>query len=342
MITENALQSAALFASHLGALSRADVRSALQPGLSESQIRDAEALVDQAADILEKLTQATVPKFNGRGSLTLRWVRDEGFNAGAIKFGEGHDYVISISVDAPIVLLAIAHEIWAPSGRAPSRSGLIEQDILSKHMQPGEITPMASTTALDATYLLYFHELAHVLWNHCLLDWKATPANDRRALELQADYHAAFTFVYWKAWRTGSTASTDWRAIAADLVSAALLLSTALKGFSAPSDAYHFPTTRLLAFMKGAFRSIDGECNGRIELSPFPDQNAEGEFIGPLIHAFLERLLATDLRRLAGTESEIARDLEQFHTVTVPREEELSASMESLWASLDSGPSSGG
>ena len=341
MITENLRQPSALCASPIGALSSNDICSTLQSEISESQVQAAEALVKQAADILEQLTQATIPKFNGRGSLTLRWVRGKDFNAGALKFSGSHDYLIDISVAAPVVLLAMAHEIWAPGERAASLHALSEQDILNGHMQPGEITPMARATALNATLLLYFHELSHVLWNHCQLDWQTTPANDRRALELQADYHAAFTFVFWKATRTDSTQSPDWHAITVDLISAALLLLTAFKGFSAPSDGYHFPTTRLLAFFGGVFKSIHDQCKGRPETSPFPDPNAEEAFMAPLIYDFLERLRATDLRRFAGTESEITRDIEQLHAVTVPREQELGASMGSLWALLDKGVSGG-
>lgn len=340
MITENAHQPTPLFASQLGALSSANVRASLQPELSESQAQAAEALVKQAANILEQLTQATVPEFNGRGSLNLRWVPSPDFDAGALKFSGSHDYLISISVGAPIVLLAMAHEIWAPGKRAPSRT-LLEEDILEGHMRPGVITPQAYAVAVDATCLLYFHELAHVLWNHCKLDWERTPSTDRRALEYQADYHAALTFVSWKAGPANSGQTTNWHAIAEDLVLAALLLSTALKGFSAPSDGYHFPTARLIAFMGGGFRAIADLCAQRSETSPFPDVGAEQVFLFPRMLTFVERLRATALSRLAGTESEIAGDFEQVHAVTVPREQELSASMGSLWALLDNGVSGG-
>lgn len=334
MITENARQPTSLFASTLGALSSTYVRSALRPELSESQVQAAEALVNQAVDILEQLTQASAPKFKGRGSLNLRWVLSQDFDAGALKFSGSHDYLINISVGAPIVLLAMAHEIWAPSKREPSPRTLFEDHILDGHMRPGEITPMAHTVALNATCLLYFHELAHVLWNHCQLDWEATPANDRRALEYQADYHAALTFVSWKAGPSNTGQATNWHVIAEDLVFAALLLSTALKGFSAPSDGYHFPTARLIAFMGGGFGAIADQCARRSETPPFPDLSAEQAFMAPHIHAFRECLRLTALKRLAGTETEIEDDFEQVHTVTVPRESELRSTMGSLWGSL--------
>ncbi|WP_447585792.1 hypothetical protein [Pseudoxanthomonas mexicana] len=339
MITENLRHPSALRASPIGALSSADIRSTLQPELSESHTQAAEALVKQAANILEQLTQATVPEFNGRGSLNFGWERSETFNAGAAKFGVGHDYLIQIAIGAPTTLLAMAHEIWAHGERAPSPRTLLEEDILDGHMRPGEITPKAYKVALDATCLLYFHELSHVLWNHCQLDWEGTPSTDRRALEYQADNHAALTFVSWKAGPANSGQATNWHAIAEDLVLAALLLSTALKGFSAPSDDYHFPTTRLFAFMGGGFRAIAELCTKRSEALPFPDIEAEQAFLFSPMLAFLELLRATALRRLAGTEAEIVADVEQMHTVTVPREQELDASMGSLWALLDKGVS---
>lgn len=334
MITENSLQPSALCTSPIGALSSTDIRSTLQPELSESQVRAAEALINQATDILDQLTQAAIPKFNGRGSLNFSWERSEAFNAAAGKLGPGHDYLIQIAIGAPTTLLAMAHEIWAPGEREPSPRALREEDILDGHMRPGEITPMARAAALDATCLLYFHELAHVLWNHCEIDWRATPANDRRALEHQADYHAGLSFVLWKATTSSKAAALDWDVIADYLVSAALLLSTALKGFAAPSDGYHFPTIRLFAFMGGGFRSIEDQLKDCPEASPFPDVSAEQAFLAPRISAFWERVRGTDLRRLAGTESEIALDFEQVQSVTIPREKTLSQSMGSLWNSL--------
>ncbi|WP_294990061.1 hypothetical protein [uncultured Stenotrophomonas sp.] len=339
MITENAWQPASALVSLPGALSSADVREFLQPELSEGQMRAAEALLEQATAILERLTQATVPRFNGRGSLTLRWARGETFNAGALKlFADGHDYLIEISVGAPIVLLAMAHEIWHPAERAHPSRVLAEQDVLSGHMRPGEVTPVAYRTALDATYLLYFHELAHVLCNHCELEWGETAAVDRRALEYQADYLAGSTFVSHKAW-SNKRRPTDWCSIAEALVSAALLLSTAFKGFAAPSDGYHLPTNRLIAFMDGGFQAILDHCALQTEAPPFADVNTESAFIRPLMLSFLEHLRASALERLAGTESEIASDSNQVHTVTRPRAQELSASMGSLWTSLESGVS---
>ncbi|HDS1580899.1 TPA: hypothetical protein QEL15_002998 [Stenotrophomonas maltophilia] len=338
MITENAGQPASALVSLPGALSSADVREFLQPELSEGQMRAAEALLEQATAILERLTQATVPRFNGRGSLTLRWARGEAFNAGALKFGDGHDYLIEISVGAPIVLLAMAHEIWEPAERAHTPRVLAEQDVLSGHMRPGEVTPVAYRAALDATYLLYFHELAHVLCNHCQLDWPETPAVDRRALEYQADQFAGSTFVCQRAW-SNKSGPTDWGSIAEALVSAALLLSTAFKGFAAPSDGYHLPTNRLIAFMNGGFQAILDECARQTKAPPFADVNAENAFISPLMLSFLERLRASALERLAGTESEIANDSKQVHTVTSPRVQELSASMGWLWTSLEDGVS---
>jgi hypothetical protein len=333
MITESGLGRHAEVSNRIKALSASDIASALRPELPPHQAEVAIAMTGEVSKELDHLMQLATREFRERGSINLGWGRSQSFDAAAMKVGPRHDYLITISVGAPLTLLAMAHEIWAMSTDEPPES-LSEEAILNGAMRTGEIGQQAQLVAKDATLLLYFHELSHVLWSHCLLDWELMPSQDRRALEYQADFHAGLSFAAWHIAGIAQPVESDWHAAAGRLVSAALLLATALKAFSAQSDAYHFPTIRMLAFMAGGFQAIQQKSQTFTTQAVFQDPAAEQIFIRPFIAEYLELLEVTELGRLSGTEAEIRADIQQLHAVTTPRLAQLRKDTGSLWDKL--------
>lgn len=306
----------------------ANVASILNPSMNAAQKTVAMALVSGVVSETQMLAQLATDRFGGKGSITLCWTGNAQFEAAVTSFAGSHDYLMRIDAGAPLALVSIAHAIWATPGWVPVDDSLSESQVLRGAMADGPISPHAQQAARDATLLLYFHELAHVLWRHCELDWASTPSEDRRALEYDADRFAGLTFAFFIASR-----APGWTDIAERLVRASLLLATALKAFSIPSDDYHFPTARMMAFMAGGFQTVEQLSTKQQGYPEFSGQGAENAFLGPLITEFLVRLKQTPLKRLAGTESEIEADFARLHQVTVPRHAQLRAANAtgSLW-----------
>jgi hypothetical protein len=334
MITEHGFASTPMDTKNfVRALAPNDIQAALSPLLSVEHRAAGTTLMAQLAKELGDLSQITTSRIQkenkGKGSLQLGWTSKPEFNAGIGPAGRDHDYVMLIAMAAPLTLLSMAHAIWTP---APSQLSKLE--ILRGDMQPGALDPRALAVANDASVLLYYHELSHLLEGHCGLVWDAEPALDRRAFESQADYFAGLTFVARQPVPIRESTTASWKAMATRLVPASLLLSTAFKAFSEPSDQYHFPTTRMFSYLGGGFSSIRQHCKKFKLSAPFANQQAEMAFLRPLADEFAQRLRASPLHEFAGIESTLAQDVEQLMKITVPRLKALEPKILSLWKNL--------
>ena len=175
---------------------------------------------------------------------------------------------------------------------------------------------------LDACLLLYFHEVAHVIFGHCRYNTKND--DEVRALEVDADYNAGTMFAVWlkNLSDTGREAFIDID-IVRRLTKAAFLLGVVFKCSSKESKKYHYPTTRVVIFISAGIQAIErlsGNHNSLdqekryIYLTKYTEEEQE-----PLRNA----LKKSSLKYYAGIESELEEDMRVFGKITFPLREKL-------------------
>lgn len=174
----------------------------------------------------------------------------------------------------------------------------------------------AIQVAQDAALLLYFHEIAHVLFGHC--SYEPKNSNEMRALELDADFNAGTMFALWLRYLKGDhRCPKDADATIDRLIRAGFLLGVVLKALSAKSSSYHAPTVRTELFFAGATYGID-KTGGAANLAEDALQKFWLSRKENIVSPLQEALRNSSLRYFAGTESEIERDIDEMANVTYP------------------------
>jgi hypothetical protein len=276
-------------------------------------VRFIHGCIDEA-NRLHRVAQAKLKPF-AWNLANLRWARWDGFNA--VAFYERGRYRIHIAIEAPATLLSVAHELSSvgslPAGGA---TGTIQSSVhcwLQNVSSEGEVTEAARQWAMDGFDLLYYHELSHVTAGHTC--FPLTRPLQRRALEFDADYNAGSYFVGALIKATIPTAD-----IVERLIHAAFLLSTILKAVSKPTDEYHYPTVRAIAFMSGGFSTLASPLPAPLAIA----QIQQWEALAAQRQIQFQVLLAhSSLRAFAGDPVALIDDVNALGGVTIPDRERL-------------------
>ena len=266
------------------------------------------------ADRLHRIAQAKLKHF-AWDLANLRWARWDGFNA--VAFHERGRYRIHIAIEAPATLLSVAHELSSvgslPAGETTGTTQSSVHCWLENVSSEAEVTKAARQWAMDGFDLLYYHELSHVTAGHTC--FPLTRPLQRRALEFDADYNAGGYFV--GALTTAMIPTAD---IVERLIHAALLVSTILKAVSKPTDAYHYPTVRAIAFMSGGFSILARPLPAQLAIAQV--QQWEAMAVQRLTQ-FQTLLALSSLRSFAGDPVALMDDTIALNGVTIPDREAL-------------------
>ena len=245
----------------------------------------------------------------------------------ASAFGGNPNFMIQLSVAIPPLLFSVASEIESHMQGISLFNSAYEFNVTSiDSWFPGlTSTSQASSNAiqmaLDAALLIYFHEVAHVLFGHC--DYQTNDSDEIRALEFHADFNAGTMFALWiPHLQENHRKSTNVNETINRLLRASFLLGAVLKATSAQSKDYHYPSVRTEVFFGGATFGIE-----RAGMAPKHSPkdlenlwiNQRAQTIDPLIDA----LRLSSLKYFAGTEVEINKNVEELKSITKPIYEKL-------------------
>lgn len=257
-------------------------------------------------------------------SLDYKVVVTDGFYASAEKISkESHDYQISCSSSLSIILLSVAIELdFHLKGKSEAYSGSSLDNWFSYLKKDQKVDEEIINWALDASILLYFHEVSHVIFGHC--GYNPQSEEEVRALELDADFNAGTMFGCLLIGFKSSGRKPDNRSdITKRLIRASILLGIVMKSVSVKSEEYHFPTSRMVIFNSGCAFSLD--ANG---VTPtFANEEEGNQYWGNLIidekELIYSALRKSSLSYYAGTEVGLKKDFHLMNTETFSIRENL-------------------
>jgi hypothetical protein len=279
-------------------------------------------------DDLESLHSRMQEKFRAVGWHVdaLDWDKFNAFNALAQRDSRTGKYRITIAIEVPPSLLSMSHELSSPAGtskKSPSWWERLQSKIFSPRTSidrwlgsitsEDDVSEDVKTWAQHACRLLYFHELSHVSMGH--LEVSAEAPLTRRALEFDADFNAGS---YFAATALAEGLSAD--EVAERLIRASLLLAAALKIVSTPTDEYHYPTIRCVAFIQGGIFFL---TSNRRKQNALADQIKWEALATTEADKFANAMRKSSLHQYAGEESTLEADMLALQTQTIPTREDL-------------------
>jgi hypothetical protein len=318
---------------------------------ARSQLKDFLAhrkLNTEQAEIVEEFTKNSIDAVERQFALVRRhrldpagwfldvgWAEFKSFNACAGFACHPDLYCIKIALEAPATLLSMAHELDCLAhlpceNSQPFLTKLLKRisphwfsnrfainDWLKDVGNKSDVSQRAMIRAADALLLLFFHELAHVLFGHC----KAVglDSDEIRALEADADFNAGSMLA--GALIGEGVPVTE---IQERLILAGLLLGTVFKAISPKSRKYHYPTIRAAMMIEGgAF--VLGKTKG---LLPSFQSTQELDSYWTNIRGkhepnFLRALRMSSMAYFSGTESGLRRDVQDLGQKTLRVRERL-------------------
>jgi hypothetical protein len=256
-------------------------------------------------------------------SVGLRFNATNRFSASACALrGLPNQYQIEIAYAVPVILLSIA-AMMEKLGSAHLNQAPIDilKDPCSTWLQHVSSTNRPSQHAIDDTrdamLLLYFHELAHVVFGHC--DFLTDDSDQIRALELDADFQSGSMFLLWvgdgERWERCANNAED---RVSRLIRGGALLNIALKRYSARSLEYHFPTNRMQAVLAGG--AYAGE---KRRFNPnFSSELSGNDYwfsrLNDELESFNDLLRRSPLSSLVGVEQDVEADSKLMFDTTCP------------------------
>ncbi|WP_199483370.1 hypothetical protein [Vibrio owensii] len=257
-------------------------------------------------------------------TLEYRPMSQDNFYAHASRASDyGNNYEISFTVAIPAILMSIAIELDSDAEiENYSKKHLNSINDWFPHITSiDEVDKSTIEWVLDACLLLYFHEVCHVLFGHC--DYVEKNNDELRAMEMDADFNAGSLLALNLKGLKQSRIPNSPTETVNRVVRASFLVGVALKALSAQSDKYHFPSVRTLHYQGGCISTLITLG----DLEDFVDETEGNEFYGTMIENEIaplrESLRRSSLKYYAGTEVELAEDLELMKTVTVPTRDML-------------------
>ncbi|BBP60108.1 hypothetical protein [Pseudomonas sp. St316] len=264
-------------------------------------------------------------------SLVCRFLSQDNFYAEVGKCAYvPKNYEIRISLGVPATVLSVAIELISLQvdsesshlGKQYGGSSCSVESLFPGVTSVSEIGGAATNLALDVCLLLYFHEVAHMVFGHC--DYRPRNSKEVRALEFDADFNAGSIFGSLvmglpSAIRRPSSSSE----LVERLIRAAFVLGVIFKAVSRESENYHYPSVRVASFMSGGVFSMTK--NGH---APEFSDDGEGDkyweqIVRDVQAPLLDALRRSSLSRFSGTEIEIQRDWDELNSVTYKVRNEL-------------------
>lgn len=237
-------------------------------------------------------------------------------------------YQICSSISIPIIFLSVAAEL--NYHLQTDSQNILKADFKGNSIEnwfvyldkDAKVNDDVLNWALDASLLLYFHEVSHVIFGHC--SYKCKNDDEVRALELDADFNAGSMFGFLlegftaKGRKPSGVEDTSRR-----LRRASLLLGIVMKAVSDKSDKYHFPTTRTVMFNAGFVAAL--EHNG--QTPKFRNEDEGNEYFGTRIvndkSIIYSALKKSSLVYFAGTESGLEDDIRDMEMKTLTIRDKL-------------------
>lgn len=255
-------------------------------------------------------------------SLDYQVLNTDSFYAHAEKKSENERaYEVCCSVSIPITFLSVASELTChlqSDSKHVLKADIKENSIDSWFNyldKDAKLNNDAFNWALDASLLLYFHEVAHVIFGHC--SYKCKSEDEVRALELDADFNAGSMFGFLlEGLRAKGRKPSSVEDISLRLIRASVLVGIVMKAVSDKSNKYHFPTTRTVMFNSGFIAAL--QHNGQIP--KFANEDDGNRYFGTRIinekNVIYSALKKSSLAYFAGTESGLEDDVRDMENKT--------------------------
>ena len=257
--------------------------------------------------------------------IDLHFMSSELFFAAAM--GAAGSYLVQLSIGIAPQLFSLAAEIEAlQHADSQALQGVYAKGANSLDSWYPWMTsldegrPSSAQIALDAALLIYFHELAHIIFGHC--DYQPIDSSEARALELDADFNAGSMFTLWLP-HLGDVARcpVNDEALLSRLARASFLVGVVFKALSSRSTDYHFPTVRAECYFAGGTFALE-----RAPQSTFFGEHKPSFWTGRrerVVNPMLDALRQSSLKTFAGTEQELAMDLAEMEKITYPARNRL-------------------
>ena len=246
---------------------------------------------------------------------------DKFYGSAEKKSGAENEYRICCSSSNPVIFLSVALEL---DYHLRSDYKLVANNDISGSSidhwfnyleKGGRVSNDLLNWALDASLLLYFHEVAHVIFGHCRYKYKND--GEARALELDADFNAGSMFgLLLDGFTTHGRKPSGVEEFSKRFLRANVLLGIVMKAISDQSERYHFPTTRTLIFNAGFAAALD-----HIGLTPkFESEDDGNKYWGKRTTSEKDRIYSalkkSSLSQYAGTELRLEEDFKDMQTKT--------------------------
>ena len=255
-------------------------------------------------------------------TLDYQLIEMDSFYAHAEKRSQNrHEYKICCSVASPVILLSVAIELssYLKDGSTHKEFNKNKKNsIVHWFTCLGDDAKISKETfdwALDASLLLYFHEVAHVLYGHCSYECQSN--DEIRALELDADFYAGSMFgVLLSGLPEEDRKPKGVEALSTRLIRASFLLGVVMKATTKKSNKYHFPSTRIAIFNAGFAFALDQNK----ETPTFSDVDEGNKYWEERIEKektkIDDALRKSSLAYYAGTEISLNDDVREMETAT--------------------------
>ena len=309
-----------------GAATEQFISSLAKRKLNRAQLNIVKVFTEDAINFVESQLELVMAKrlLPAGWHLDVKWCEADSFSASAGPGVLPNMYQIRLALLAPITLLSLSHELDKASRRWLVRiikqlsqryfqSRFAINDWLRNVHNESDVSLEATEQAMDAVLLLYFHELAHVLFGHTSI--QISNDNERRAIEADADFNAGSMLSLYLLGQKQDIPNVEKR-----LVHASLLLGTVLKAISGKSGKYHYPSIRTIMYVAGGESAV----NAVLKSSPGKKNYVNWSHSLPkYMSKFLSALRATSMACFGGTEQGITKDVSEFENITFPLRDQL-------------------